>query len=146
MRNLREVRPNLHFNVPRGLDMLLPFFGADAALARDCLARLRAVFYAGAAVPSATWKRLIAVAEKVREELLWLTTAWGSTETSPAVTSAHWRLEGAGCIGNPLPGLELKLVPNSGQGGEGVARGAARRANCACAAYRCSRVIATRRS
>ena len=28
------------------------------------------------------------------------------------MTSAHWRLEGAGCIGNPLPGLELKLVPN----------------------------------
>ncbi len=112
VRNLREVRPNLHFNVPRGLDMLLPFFEADAALARDCLARLRAVFYAGAALPASTWKRFIAVAEKVRDEPLWLTTAWGSTETAPAVTSAHWRLEGAGCIGNPLPGVELKLVPN----------------------------------
>ncbi|HEY2255480.1 MAG TPA: feruloyl-CoA synthase, partial [Variovorax sp.] len=43
---------------------------------------------------------------------LWLTTSWGATETSPAITSAHWRLDGAGCIGAPLPGLELKFVPN----------------------------------
>jgi feruloyl-CoA synthase len=28
------------------------------------------------------------------------------------VTSAHWGLDGAGCIGAPLPGVELKLVPN----------------------------------
>ncbi|HSO25806.1 MAG TPA: hypothetical protein VLR54_04205, partial [Methanobacteriaceae archaeon] len=32
--------------------------------------------------------------------------------TSPAVTSAHWKLKRAGNIGLPLPGLELKLVPN----------------------------------
>jgi len=112
--NLREVRPNLHFNVPRGLDMLLPFFESDLALARDVFARLRCVFYAGAALPAATWKRLVAVADKVRDEPLWLTTAWGSTETAPAVTSAHWKLDAAGCIGNPLPGIELKLV-RSGQ-------------------------------
>ena len=112
VRNLREVRPNLHFNVPRGLDMLLPFLENDLDLARDVLSGLRCVFYAGAALPPSTWQRLSAVAAKVRDEPLWLTTAWGSTETSPAVTSAHWRLEAAGCIGNPLPGMELKLVPN----------------------------------
>jgi feruloyl-CoA synthase len=114
VRNLREVRPNLHFNVPRGLDMLLPFFESDLALARDVFARLRCVFYAGAALPAATWKRLVAVAAKARDEPLWLTTAWGATETAPAVTSAHWQLDAAGCIGNPLPGIELKLV-RSGQ-------------------------------
>ena len=112
VRNLREVQANLHFNVPRGLDMLLPFLEADHALARDVLGPLRLVFYAGAALPASTWQRLEAIAAKVRDEPLWLTTSWGSTETSPAVTSAHWRLDGAGCIGAPLPGLELKLVPN----------------------------------
>ncbi len=111
VRNLREVRPNLHFNVPRGLDMLLPFLENDLDLARDVLSGLRCVFYAGAALPPSTWQRLTAVAAKVRSEALWLTTAWGATETSPAVTSAHWKLESAGCIGNPLPGVELKLVP-----------------------------------
>ncbi len=112
VRNLRECAPTLHFNVPRGLDMLLPALEADEALARHFLSRLRAVFYAGAALPQATWDRLQALAQRVRGEPLWLTTSWGSTETSPAVTSAHWPLERAGCIGAPLPGLELKLVPN----------------------------------
>ena len=112
VQNLREVRPNLLFNVPRGLDMLLPFLEGDEALAGEILAPLRLVFYAAAALPAVTWQRLEAIAGRVRSEPLWLTTAWGSTETSPTVTSAHWRLDRAGCIGIPLPGLELKLVPN----------------------------------
>ncbi|MGJ7495380.1 feruloyl-CoA synthase [Variovorax sp. RT4R15] len=112
VRNLRDVRPNLHFNVPRGLDMLLPFLEADHALARDVFSRLLLVFYAAAALPASTWSRLERLAAQVREEPLWLTTSWGSTETSPLVTSAHYKLDSAGCIGLPLPGLELKLVPN----------------------------------
>jgi feruloyl-CoA synthase len=113
VRNLREVRPTLYFNVPRGMDMLLPFLEQDEALARGFFARLRMVFYAGAALPQATWERLEAVARRVREEPVWFTTSWGSTETSPAVTSAHWRIDRAGVIGLPLPGIELKFVPNA---------------------------------
>ncbi len=48
----------------------------------------------------------------VRDEPVWFTTSWGATETSPAITSAHWKLERAGCIGLPLRGIELKFVPN----------------------------------
>lgn len=110
--NLRDCEPTLHFNVPRGLDMLLPALEADDDLARRFLSRVRAVFYAGAALPQATWDRLQRLAARVRGEPLWLTTSWGSTETAPAATSAHWELERAGCIGLPLPGVELKLVPN----------------------------------
>ena len=113
--NLREVQPTLYFNVPRGLDMLLPLLEADHGLAAAALARLQMVFYAGAALTNASWQRLQALAAKVRDEPLWLTTSWGATETSPAVTSAHWRLDGAGNIGAPLPGMELKLVPNGGK-------------------------------
>ncbi|MBO9516208.1 MAG: feruloyl-CoA synthase [Variovorax sp.] len=113
VRNLREVRPTLLFNVPRGYDMLLPYLEADEALAAQVLSRLRLTFYAAAALAPSTWQRLEAVAERARPDRpLWLTTSWGATETSPAITSAHWRLDGAGCIGAPLPGLELKLVPN----------------------------------
>ena len=112
VRNLKDCRPNLHFNVPRGLDMLMGFLEADLDLARQVLGPLRAVFYAGAALPQASWQRLQAIAAQVRDEPLWLTTSWGATETAPAVTSAHWRLEGAGCIGLPLPGTELKFIPN----------------------------------
>ncbi|MBC7941663.1 MAG: feruloyl-CoA synthase [Chitinophagaceae bacterium] len=109
--NLRQVRPTLYFNVPRGLDMLLPLLETDADFARAALGRLDMLFYAGAALTSSTWQRLQAVAARVRDKPLWLTTSWGATETSPAVTSAHWWLDGAGNIGLPLPGMQLKFVP-----------------------------------
>jgi feruloyl-CoA synthase len=116
--HLREVQPTLYFNVPRGFDMLLPALEADEALARRFLGRLRMLFYAGAGMPPSTWQRLEALAQRVRpahEGPLWMTTAWGSTETSPAVTMAHWRLDRPGVIGLPLPGAELKFVPNGGK-------------------------------
>ncbi len=112
VRNLREVRPTLYFNVPRGFDMLLPYLEQDADLARDVFSRLRMVFYAGAALSQSSWQRLEAVAATVREEPVWFTTSWGATETAPAITTAHWRLDRAGVIGLPLPELELKFVPN----------------------------------
>jgi feruloyl-CoA synthase len=110
--NLAEVQPTIWFNVPRGFDVALPLLEADPDLARRVFARLRVVFYAGAALPQATWERLQAVARQARGEEVWLTTSWGSTETSPAITSAHWRLDRAGVIGGVLPGLEMKFVPN----------------------------------
>ena len=112
VRNLREVRPTLYFNVPRGFDMLLPFLENDSELARAFYSRLRMVFYAGAALPQTSWERLETAAARVRDEPVWFTTSWGSTETSPAVTTAHWRLDRAGVIGLPLPGMELKFVAN----------------------------------
>jgi feruloyl-CoA synthase len=115
LRNLREVRPNFYFNVPRGFDMLLPFLEQDPACAREVLGGMEGIFYAGAALPQSIWSRLEAVAAQVRERPLWFTSAWGATETSPAVTTVHWRIERAGCLGLPLPGAELKLVPNGGK-------------------------------
>jgi feruloyl-CoA synthase len=115
LRNLREVQPNFHFNVPRGFDMLLPFLEADEACAREVLGRMEGLFYAGAALPQSIWSRLEAVAAKVRERPLWFTSSWGSTETAPAITTVHWRIARAGCLGLPLPGAELKFVPNGGK-------------------------------
>ena len=115
VRNLREIRPNFYFNVPRGFDMLLPFLEQDDALARDVLERMEGVFYAGAALPQSLWGRLEDVVARTRGRPLWFTSAWGATETSPALTTVHWPIERAGCIGLPLPGVELKLVPNAGK-------------------------------
>ncbi|NDY90201.1 feruloyl-CoA synthase [Ideonella livida] len=112
VRSLQEVKPNLLFNVPRGFDMLLPYLEQDLHLAREVLQGLKVVFYAAAALPAATWHRLQAVASQVRDTPLWFTTSWGSTETAPAVTTAHWKLDGAGNIGLPLPGVDLKFIPN----------------------------------
>lgn len=113
--HLREVQPTVFFNVPRGYDMLLPALESDTALARRFFERMRMVFYAGAGMPVATWQRLEAVAARVRTEPVWFTTSWGSTETSPAITAAHWQLDRPGVIGLPMPGVDLKFVPNAGK-------------------------------
>lgn len=113
--NLVKCKPTLYFNVPRGLDLILPLLEADDEAARAFFSRLRMVFYAGAALPQATWDRLQALSRRVRGQEVWLTTSWGSTETAPAVTLAHFRLERAGNIGIPLPGVDLKFVPNGGK-------------------------------
>ena len=115
MANLREVQPTVYFNVPRGYEMMLPALEADDALARHFFERLRMVFYAGAGMPLATWQRLEAVAARVRNEPVWFTTSWGSTETAPAITLPHWRLDRPGVIGLPLPGITLKFIPNAGK-------------------------------
>ncbi len=116
--HLREVQPSIHFNVPRGYEMMLPALEADPALARRFFGQLRMLFYAGAGMPVSTWQRLQAVAATVRSEPLWLTTSWGSTETAPAATFAHWQLQGPGVIGLPMPGTEVKFVPVGGPGGK----------------------------
>lgn len=113
--HLRQVQPTVYFNVPKGYDMMLPALEADAELARSFFSRLRMVFYAGSGMPEPTWRRLEAVAASVRDEPVWFTTSWGSTETSPAITFANWKLDRPGVIGNPMPGAEVKFVPNGGK-------------------------------
>ena len=113
--HLKEVQPTVYFNVPKGYDMMLPALEKDAKFAKRFFEKLRMVFYAGAGMPQTTWKRLEAVAAPVRKEPVWFTTSWGSTETSPGITFAHWRLEGPGVIGLPMPGAELKFIPNAGK-------------------------------
>ncbi len=112
VRNLREVQPNLYFNVPRGFDALIAFLEEDESFARDFFGRLRAVFYAAAALPQSTWDRLERAAQKVLGEKVWFTSAWGATETSPLITNVHWRLDGPGCIGAPVAGTAIKFLPN----------------------------------
>ncbi|MEZ6183475.1 MAG: feruloyl-CoA synthase [Planctomycetota bacterium] len=115
LRNLREVRPTIQFNVPAGHALLVQALEQDPALARAFFERVQAVFYAGAALPQDTWARLDAAAERAIGERVWLTTAWGATETSPLVTSAHFPAEAAGNIGVPVPGCELLLAPVDGK-------------------------------
>jgi feruloyl-CoA synthase len=110
--HLRDVQPTVYFNVPRGYEMMLPALEADDELARRFFGRLKMVFYAGAGMPEATWRRLEAVAARVRDEPVWFTTSWGSTETSPAITFANWRLDRPGVIGLPMPGATVKFIPN----------------------------------
>jgi feruloyl-CoA synthase len=110
-RNLREYPPTDYFTVPAGYAALVPLLEDDPSLAEIFFSRLRTSFYAGASLPDDLWQRLSRLAAAARRDVF-LTTAWGSTETSPMSTSAHFRLERAGNVGVPAPGVELKLVPN----------------------------------
>lgn len=112
--NLREIAPNLYFNVPRGFDVLLPFLEGDEQLARHFFSKLKLIFYAGAALPQNLWERLERKAQALGKRVA-MVSSWGSTETSPMVTSVHFPIDRAGVIGIPAPGCELLLVPNGGK-------------------------------
>jgi feruloyl-CoA synthase len=111
VKNLGEVSPTIYFNVPAGYAALLPFLERDEAFARTFFAKLRLIFYAGAALPQDLWTRLEAVSERAIGQRVPMTSSWGTTETSPLATAAHFIIDRAGPIGVPVPGCELKLVP-----------------------------------
>ncbi|MCE4059689.1 feruloyl-CoA synthase [Pandoraea sputorum] len=109
---LRDVSPTLHFNVPKGFEALAPFLEDDDAFASRFFGRLQVLFYAAASLPPAVWQRFERLASRHCETLPFFTSAWGATETSPLITSVHFPIPGAGNIGLPAPGNELKFVPN----------------------------------
>ena len=109
--NLRSVSPTIHFNVPRGFALLLDHLEHDAALARAFFAELDLLCYAGAALPQSLWERIDALALKTVGHKPAFVSAWGTTETAPATCHVYYPLERAGNVGLPLPGCEVKLVP-----------------------------------
>ncbi len=111
VRNLGEITPTIYFNVPAGCAALLPFLERDETLAQSFFGKLRLIFYAGAALPQDLWERLEAASVRTTGERVPMTSSWGTTETSPLSTAAHFMIERAGSIGVPVPGVELKLVP-----------------------------------
>lgn len=115
VRNLRAVSSTLHFNVPRGFDMLLPHLERDETLRHTFFADLDALFYAAAALPQHLWdayQRLAVAATGRRVPML---SAWGATETAPTATQVHFPIERAGVIGTPIPGTDIKLAPVAGR-------------------------------
>jgi feruloyl-CoA synthase len=112
VRNLAEISPTIYFNVPAGFAALLPHLERDRALGKAFFAKLRLILYAGAALPDDLWQRLESLSVRRTGERIPMTSSWGTTETAPAATAAHFLLEHSGVVGIPLPGVELKLVPN----------------------------------
>ena len=110
--NLRDVAPTVYFNVPRGYDMLIAAMRADEKLRRNFFSRLQMIFYAAAALPQNLWEALETITLDTLGEPVPMVSSWGLTETAPAVTNCHFQAQHSGVIGNPLPGCEVKLVPN----------------------------------
>ncbi len=109
--NYRDIAPTMAFNVPAGYAQLVPALEQDRELARRFFSRIRLVFNAAAALPSALRGRLEKLAREVTGRDIPVTGSWGTTETAPAATTAHFGYADGRCIGNPLPGVTLKLAP-----------------------------------
>ena len=72
------------------------------------------MFNAAAALPGGLRDRLAELALHTVGRAVPVTGSWGATETGPAVTTAHFEFSDARCIGVPLPGTDVKLVPAEG--------------------------------
>jgi feruloyl-CoA synthase len=68
------------------------------------------MFYAAAALPEALWERLSVVAADVADTSDPADRVVGVHGDRPGAT-AHFASARCGCIGVPLPGVTLKLVP-----------------------------------
>jgi feruloyl-CoA synthase len=110
--NIREIESNIYFNVPRGYDMLVAELKKDRSLREKFFEKLQVIFYAGAALPQNLWDDLIELSRDTIGESVVMVSAWGSTETAPLASDCHFQAERSGAIGVPVPGVELKLVPN----------------------------------
>src|SRR3954451_23371917 len=106
VRNLREVAPTIHLNVPKGFEMLLPYLRADAALRQNFFSRMKVLFYAGAGLAQHVWDELQAMAVATTGERIIFLSSLGSTETAPAALALTWESTQPGNIGVPMRGVE----------------------------------------
>jgi len=115
IRNLKEVSPTWFYNIPRGYDAMIPFLREDAQLRQSFFGNLKVLWYAAASMPQHTWDELQSLARDTIGAELFMATGLGATETSPFAIGGNIGMTGAGVVGLPSVGLELKLVPNAGK-------------------------------
>ena len=112
--NLTDIAPTIYFNVPAGYAMLVPALEADGAFAERFFSRLRLACTAPGMLSDELRDRFREVAVRATGHAVPITGSWGETETGPAVTTTNFDYDDARCIGAPLPGAEVKLVPAKG--------------------------------
>lgn len=111
VQNLADVKPDFIADAPLGLAYLAEAFEEDKELAKEVLANVKFIIYAGAALPTDLWQRLQNVFVEVLGHRLQVYSGFGSTETGPEFCQVYWPVEGAGFAGLPLPGTSAKLIP-----------------------------------
>ena len=115
LRNLRDVSPTVYFNVPKAWEDLTVVLEHDAQLREKFFARLKLFFFAGAGLSQAAWDRLDRVTEAHCGHQIRMMVGLGMTETSPSCLFSTGGVIGAGYVGLPAPGCEVKLVPTDGK-------------------------------
>lgn len=112
IRNVIDKPGTLSFNVPVGFAMLVHEMETNMALRKAYFSDLDMLFYAGASLPQEVWTRLEEMAIEIRGKLPLMISSWGMTETAPATLMVHEPIGRSGVIGVPLPGTEIKLIPD----------------------------------
>lgn len=112
VRNIIDKPGTLSFNVPVGFAMLVHEMETNMALRKAYFSDLDMLFYAGASLPQEVWTRLEEMAIEIRGKLPLMISSWGMTETAPATLMVHEPIGRSGVIGVPLPGTEIKLIPD----------------------------------
>ena len=115
VKNLREVATTWYFTVPKGYEALLPYFRTDADLRRTFFSRLKVLWFAGAALSQPVFDEMQELAEAACGERIMFLTGLGATETAPMAIARMWQSQDSTNMGVPVPGVELKLVPNDGK-------------------------------
>jgi len=110
VRNLREIAPTAYFNVPRAYEMLVGHLRVDPALCRTFFSRLNVLFFAAAGLSQHAWDELQDIAFKTCGKEILVLTGLGATESAPFALSTGVEGASSGCVGLPVPGVELKLV------------------------------------
>ena len=111
LRNLREIAPTAYFNVPKGYEMLVGHLRTDPGLRKTFFSRLNLLFFAAAGLSQHIWDALQDLAFETCGEEILVVTGLGATESAPYALSTGIEGAASGCLGLPVPGVELKLVP-----------------------------------
>jgi feruloyl-CoA synthase len=118
LRNLREIAPTIYFNVPKGFEEIARAMAHDDVLRAKLFSRVQCFMFAGAGLSQAVWDQLDQLGERTVGERIPIFTGLGMTETAPSCTFAVGNEVRSGDIGLPVPGVEVKLVPNAEDSGK----------------------------
>ncbi|MCP9755457.1 feruloyl-CoA synthase [Lacihabitans sp. CCS-44] len=110
VQNLREISPTAYFNVPKGFEMLIPYFENEPKLREKFFQNLNILFYAGASLAQPVWNRLEELAMETIGEKIPIITGLGCTESGPSAMFASWGGSFSGLLGVPVAGMEVKLA------------------------------------
>lgn len=110
IRNLKDVSPTVYFNVPKGWEELTNALEQDAELRESFFAKVKVLFFAGAALSQDIWDRIDQIAIEHCGERIRIMCGLGMTETAPSCSFSTGPRVMAGFIGYPAPGCEIKLV------------------------------------
>lgn len=110
VQNLREISPTAYFNVPKGFEMLIPYFEKEPALRSTFFQKLNICFYAGASLAQPVWNKIEELSIETIGEKIPIITGLGCTESGPSALFANWGGSYSGLLGVPVAGLAVKLV------------------------------------